>query len=157
MVELMMAVGVFAILAVTSVNLFFSSLIGTGKETVLREIKQNGEFAANQIEDTLRGVKIVNTCQAGMTTLDYETLDGDTGSLGLEGDVKKRIVFGAADEYLTAQDVNVDQFLVDCYQDPATGVTFVTINFGIAKGGSDDRPEERWRQDFTASVTLRNK
>lgn len=125
LVEMLTVVMVFGVLAMASSNLFFSSLVGSGKEAALRQIKQNGEFTVVQIENSMRGAESLvenaegKVCEDGeMSAIAYEALDGSVKEIGL---VEGKMVISETDEngmdqgsnvVLTADDINVytDQY-----------------------------------------------
>ncbi len=167
MIELLTVVSIFGILAVVSANLFFSSLAGSTKEGVIRQIKENGDFSVTQIENSLRAAKRIvansggDTCVNGMSLVAYEDLNGSVTELGV---VDGRLAFDGSN-YLTSSNLVVNEvvgsgkeFMVNCRQDANSGVTFVEVSFTLTKGGGvGDDPEESFESDFRASVSLRNR
>lgn len=171
MVEMLVVVAVFGILAVGSVNLFFSSLVGSGKESSIRLVKESGDFAIKKIETGLREAREMQTnqdgqiCEQGMNALRFVDLDDviyevyvdDSDRLVME------VVSGGSSEidFLTSSNVIVDRsdggLVVNCEENVANGIVYVGIVLQVEKGASSDKWEDRYQETFKTSVTLRNR
>lgn len=160
MIETLTTVVILGILAVVTVNLFFSSLVGSGKGRSVTDIKQNGEFATTQIENDLRGARSLLTnsggrvCQTGMDSVAYEMFDGTVKELQISGN---RLSFGGS-EYLTAAGLKAENLIINCNRDPGSNVATIEVVFDLVRGGqAGDKPEEGFSTTFRTNVTLRNR
>lgn len=164
MIEVLLSVTIFVVVMISGTNLFLSSIVGTGKEKVVREIKQSGEFAITRIESSLRGARglVMNSggkvCEREMASVKYEGLDGVAHEIGV---AENRLVLDGS--YLTSDGMKLEDqgtggLAVDCERDLGSGVTYVKVSFTLIAGGEvGDKPEETFTETFETSVTLRNR
>jgi prepilin-type N-terminal cleavage/methylation domain-containing protein len=160
MVEMLTTVTILGILAVVTVNLFFSSLVGSGKGRSVTDIKQNGEFAITQIENDLRGARrlVVNqagqVCATGMASVAYEMVDGTVNEVAVAG---QRLAVNGSN-FLTADNLRVENLVVNCTRDSGSNVALVEVAFDLVRGGQPgDKAEEGFAATFRTSVTMRNR
>ena len=169
-VELLVVITLFAILAVGSVNLFFSSLVGSGKESSVREVKETGEFAIKKIETGLRGGKMIlenrnsQICENNMNALSYQNLNDVGYEIYVDGN--NRLVEEVSEgglvssDYLTSDSVIVDRnnggLRINCRESAANGVVYVEVIVRVEKGAVGDKAEDRYSEIFKTSVSLRN-
>lgn len=162
-IEVVVAIGILAVISVAAVNLFLRTSVGSGKDNTSRQLKQNGDFVISQFETSMRGaIKLLepqldcidDTSQIRILTVGDETEDwtfkDDTldnpNVIRLNGD-------SLFDSSLTLSNV-----LVNCSVDEMTNVTHLTLEFTLEKGDVNvDRIQDRGSISFQTGVTLRNR
>lgn len=159
LLEVMIGMGIFAVLALASTNLFFSTTVGSTKDSTIRAVKQNGEFALSQIEASLRGAKGLATNQEGQECVSdmrsVSVLNLDDSVTEWEVNQDRIRVDG---EYVTADDVGVvgNRMYVNCSYDSGSNGYYVHVRFSLART-SQDKQEEAYNETFETGVSLRNK
>lgn len=157
LVEMLVVVGVVAVVGMMAVNLFFATLKGSTKTAVLNEVKQNGDYALSVMEKMVRNAKSLSPLTGQTGTITIINPDGGTTRFSclLDGSVRKIASNSAA---LTSQNVT----LASCPADLFTVTTVagkpsvVTIKFTLIQATvSPSRPEERASMDFQTTVSLR--
>ena len=169
LIETLVVVGIMAIVAVVSSNMFFTVFKSSGKTKVLTKVKENGDYALSVMERLIRDSQevVTNTdnkiCESGMNYLKFKRADGSTIEFGCldEGEDNGRIASNSA--RLTSSEVKVDSCSFDCscYPDcTSEGTKFypktITIKFILSQIGATVRPEEEAIINFQTTVSTRN-
>ncbi len=172
LIEILVVVGILAIIAVISSNMFFTVFKSSGKTKVLTKVKENGDYALSVMERLIRDSEevVTNTdnkiCESGMNYLKFKRADGSTIEFGCleEGTANGRIASNSA--RLTSSEVKVDSCSFDCSCPVAfpnctsEGTKFypktITIKFILSQIGATVRPEEEAIINFQTTVGTRN-
>lgn len=156
LIEILIVLGILAIIVVVGSNMFFTILKSSSKTKVLTEVKQNGNYALNVMARMIRNAKKIETCESGMSKLKITNPDDDTTEFDLTGPK----IASNSGSYLTSDTVRMDAtqpHRFDCTAgEPGASPDAVTINFTLIQTGTSVRPEETARIDFQTKVTLRN-
>ncbi len=155
LVELIVAIGLLGILAVSATNLFFSAIRGSSKVDAGTEVKQNGQFALSAMEQLIRNSLTLNSCTG--TNINITSRDG------------KEIIFacvdvGAGSGYiasnsarLTSENVVVTSCSFACSEDVTKlRSPLVTVTFTIQQKAAGVETYQRAAADFSTSVSLRS-
>lgn len=172
LIEILVVVGILAIIAVIASNIFFTTLRSSGKTKVLTKVKENGDYALSVMERLVRDSQevVTNTdnkiCESGMNYIKLKRQDGSMMEFGCleEGTANGRIASNSA--RLTSSEVKVDTCVFDCSCPAAypnctsEGTKFypktVTIKFTLSQAAATVRPEEEASVNFQTTVSTRN-
>jgi len=156
--EVMLAIGILAIIAVASTNLLFSSIGGSSKASVVAMIKQNGEHTISAIEKEARFADNA-TCPGGILLLNFK--EGNVTRFDLDPSTQ-RIRIGKAPNpsamfiysFLTSERIQADSFTCtitpgDLGSDP--DIVTVTITLNIPGTNTKDS----FIETFQTRVSLR--
>lgn len=152
LIEILVATAILGIVAVVGVNMFFSILRGSTKTRVLAEVKQNGNYALNVMERTIRNAKSLES----HSEASIEILNPDDESITFSCDDNKIKMNG---ENLISDKVevlNCAGFFTVVEGEEGVRPAEVTIDFRLKQAGTAARPEEQASVDFKTTVTLRN-
>lgn len=166
LVELVVVISLMVMIMLTVTSLFFTSLISSTKTSTSAKIKEEGDFAVDQIEFLLRNaVKLVpntggETCGASMTEIRFQSHDDGITSLTAEDDNGVFKIASNSGVYLTSGDVVLEdnQILFTCTQANDGSAQYVTVDFTLRKGTPGvDQPRDIVTQDFSTGVAIRNR
>ncbi len=161
LIELVMVVGLVAILAITSTQLLLTSLSGSSKASVLATLKQNGDYAIGIMERVLRDAIAVE-CLTGDQLLVTDA-NGTTAFM-VEDDSSlvppvSRVASNSAaspNNYLTGEKIQASNF--QCLRIPGTvgnpDVVLVSFRLTLGRPGVD-RTSEVVQETFETRVSLR--
>lgn len=164
LIEVVTGMSIFAVLSLLSVNLFLSTTVGSTRNNTSRSVKQTGDHVLLLLENSLRGAShlVANSdsppvvCANDMQSISYVNLvSGTTDVWAVQSN---KIQLNGED--ITGSELSVEnnRLFIDCSVDPASGVTYVSVNFTLSRGApTSDRQEEYVIQAFETSVTLRNR
>lgn len=153
LIEIMVVIGVFGIIAAFTTNMFVSILRGSSKSQILAEVKQNGNYALSVMERMIRNARKIEVYDVSSITI----LNPDGGSTVFSCDPGQKIASNSAS--LISEQVLVG----DCpnfiaVNEGISGLNpdTVTITFTLQEAGAKTRPEDKARVDFQTTVSLRN-
>lgn len=160
LVELVIVVGLTAILTIAITAIIMSSLLTSNRIRTLVDVRQSGSYAISQIEKMIRGAQSMPS--SACTTANAITInnfDGDdtTFSLVNVGGVDKIASVSATKPstyYLTPDGMEVENFSITCT--PLVKPTSVKVSFTIKNISSSTRPFENASVDFQTSIRPRN-
>lgn len=170
--ELLVSVGVIAMVGTVVAQSFFATTRSNIKSEIVKETKQNGDFALNTMERVIREASNVTTAcpLAGATTdvLTVEDADGNATSFGCElvDDVTRITVnTGGAPQYLTSGNVTLGglncsdagmslSFTCTSFSDQPSSIS---ISFTLNQRGTPPDQYEQSQSVFQTTVNLRNK
>lgn len=152
LVELIIVAGIMLIIGLVSANLFFSILKGSLKATVIKEVKQNGDYALAILERGIRNAIDITPCNSGMTlpSITVTNSDGTTTE------------FSFSDTTIASSGANLisDGFFVSSYGFECNLVderpSEVKIKFTLGKNLVSLRSEEKATVNFRTMVKIRN-
>lgn len=164
LIELIIVVTIAIILMVTSMALFYTTMIGGGKTASQEEVKQAGQYALTQMSYLLYNSRklVVNAeniiCANGMVSLGIQNQDFRTTVF--RGETVSNMVRIASNSgnYLTPANMTVSLGPTFSCQSNADGSPpTVSVSFTLQKGiVGTDRPRDIVSIPFQTSVTLRN-
>jgi prepilin-type N-terminal cleavage/methylation domain-containing protein len=168
LVEIIVSTGIIAIISITVAQAMFTSLRSNTKTELLKDIKQNGDFAMDVMTRLIQNARgITSPCTpAGATgpTLSIINTDGLLTSFGcsIDGAVFRiASVSGVQTDYLTSNNLTITG--VNC---AASSLTFtctsvvdapsrVQITFTLAQRGTPFEQYEQSSATFQTSVNER--
>jgi len=167
LIEIIITVGILAVVAVIGTNIFFTVLKGSSKSKVLTTVKQNGDYALSVMERMIRNSEniIVNsddqTCDLGMTKFKIRGLDKQETEFEFvdnDADPSNGYDYIASNSSrLTSDEVKIINPTFDCVKDSDFTPPSITIKFTVSQNMvTTPRPEEDASVDFQATVITRN-
>jgi len=154
LIEILVVIGILAIVALIGTNMFFTILKGSAKTRILAEVKQNGNYALNVMERMIRNGKITSSCGPNMSSIKILSADGEETEFACEAD---KISSNSAS--LTSSKVKPVSGTCDfdCYEgEEGVSPDEVIIKFDLTQAETAARLEEQATVSFQTSVTLRN-
>lgn len=145
-------------------TIFLTFLVGNTRTTSLHLIKQEGQYALNQMEFLLRNsIELLPNssgleCQTGMDEIKLKSIDGQTTTLMAEEDGGVDKIASNSGVYLTSDSVElIEGPIFDCSQSDDQGHPFVNFRFTLRKGNpSLDPNRDIVEQEFKASTSIRS-
>jgi len=160
LIEILVVIGVLAIIVVVGSTSFFNLLKGSTKTRTASLVKQNGDYALAVMERMIRSGKIIeNTevppqeCESGgMSKIKILNPDGGETEFSCEGDA---ISSNSATLISSQVKVANGNCSFNCQRTNIFEPDVVTINFTL-QAQEDVRPEEKVSIVFKTTVVLRN-
>jgi len=154
LIESLVVVGVFSILALISSQILLSTLKGTTKSETESEVHQNGDYALSVISQMLRNSRrlISPTTSGSYTSLTIQ--NPDRNQTVFTCDLPNQTV-ASNSARLISDNIKATTCSFE-FTFPPSGPPTVTIDFTLVKNPTSSRPEETAQTDFTTQVTLRN-
>jgi len=159
LVEVLVVILSFGILAVAGSSLFISILKGAAKAEIEKEIKQNGDYAINVMERMIRNAREIVNCSS--SSIRIKNPDGGYTTFNCRvNDQVASIASNSA--FLTGKNVTLDSngeancssgnltFSCTSGNPPTVGISFT-----LYQKGSSVRPEEKAQAKFETTVSLR--
>lgn len=156
LIEILTVVVILAIVAAIGTNMFFTILRGSTKTRVLAEVKQNGGYALNVLERTIRNAKGLSGGGSSITIINPDDTTTIFSCQDINGDGINEILLDGAS--LTSDKVNVQGCSIFTVTEGEAGIRpdMVTIDFTLSQAGIVTRPEEEAVINFKTTVILRN-
>ena len=142
LVETVVAVGIFAILATIGSLLLFGALRGSKKASAISLVRTEGVFAMDSMTSSLRYAHEITGCSATSITFDDITYTCDGGKISSNS------------ASLTSARVNVDSCTISCTPTPPKTKT-VDISFTLSRKDATT-VLDRAIVPFQTQVVLRN-
>lgn len=149
LIEVLVASALFAGLSVILTTSLFSILGGRSKAEIIKEIRQNGAQAMNQVIRRVAGASAVD-CGKVPDVLTITTQAGQTIKFKCDGDQLTQGGYGL----LNTDIVRMTSCSFSC--DPAGNNQEVGINFTLEQQDTSARQEERSSQEFSENILVRN-
>jgi len=160
LIEILVVIGVLAIIVVVGSMSFFNLLKGSMKTRTISLVKQNGDYALAIMERMIRKGEIIeNTeappreCESGMSKLKISNPDGRETEFSCEGDT---ISSNSASLISNQVKVANGNCSFNCQRTSIFEPDVVTINFTLSQAQTGVRPEEEASIVFKTTVVLRN-
>ncbi|MDP3955262.1 MAG: prepilin-type N-terminal cleavage/methylation domain-containing protein [bacterium] len=157
LIEVLMVVFVMGIVVVVGSQLFFSVLKGASKTELVKQVKQNGDYALGVMERQIRSAKSIKECTPTSLRIVNQDDNETVFTCLLQDDVNK---IASNSSTLTGNSVTLGSgacpgsLLFDC-----NGATLtppkVTVTFSLYQKGSSTRPEEQAQLFFQQTISLR--
>ena len=155
LIEILIVIGIFGVVAALGTSMFFSLLKGAAKARVMTEVKQNGDHTLRVMERMIRNAQEITTDpdESGVFSA-ITTLNSDNDTT----------IFSCSDNNIASNSANLisNQLQVDNCSFTVTkgqpGLTAdeVVISFTLRQTGSGGRHEEEASINFNSRVVLRN-
>jgi len=156
LIEMMVAISILGIVAVIVSGFLLTTLSGSGKAEVNKEVRQNGNYALSVIEGL-----ILNAINVGCTpplTINITDINGQMATISCDTTNFKIASSSAAGSVdLTASNVAVSNCNFTCAS-LTGGPTKVDILFTVSQktSGLIPKPNEKMSIDFQSEVMTRN-
>lgn len=172
LLEILISVSIAGAMGLVIAQVFFATSRTNTKTELLKDVKQNGEFAVGIMERMIRNALTVSsTCSPTGTTLpsiDIVNANGDTTTFGCLADgAAMRIASDSATgttEYLTSSNMtlggascaDVDNSLSFVCTSTTDGPTSVTVSFSLSQIGVPTDQIDQASVLFQTTATPRN-
>lgn len=162
LIEILVVVGLLAIIAVIGSSMFFTTLRSSGKSKTLTRVKQNGDYALSTIERLIRDSEEVITnsdgslCEAGMNKIKTKRLDGSEVEFTCEEEGTVNGLIASNSARLTSNEVKLDNCSFDCSSQGEFYPQIVSIDFTLSQAAETTRLEEQASVNFKTTVNTRN-
>lgn len=150
LIELLVVIGVFSVLAVLAASGVFLSLRGSRKSEALGKVRENLDFSFAIIERQLRNAESVNC--VSQTRVDYEDKYGNTVYFSCE-DVGTDGYISSASARLTSDEITVTACTFVC--DQGTSGSLPSVTLGVTGEDKSSSGIEAGQVDLTTKVHLR--
>lgn len=153
LVEVLVVSALLFTVGIMVVQLFFSSLKGGSKSTILSAVKQNGDYALTVMERMIRNSREVAGCTS--TSLVIKNPDGNLTTFLCDGaSTPSKIASNGAS--LTSSSVKIDSCNIFSCEYSGAKLQKVGINFTVVESLTEAKLEEKAQMNFKTTVTLRN-
>lgn len=161
LVEMLVVVSSLALLTLVGSNLFFASLFGSGKSEIIKEVRQNGEYALKMMEETIKNSYGISNCTENPATIEVKDKNNNRITYKFDSSVSRVASISSVSPlspyYLTSGKVKVENFTVDCPADFNENLpSKISFSFKVTVGETGFTPERRASMTFSATVTSRN-
>lgn len=173
LLEILISISIAASVGILLAQVFFTTARTNTKTELLKDVKQNGEYAVGIMERMIRSaLRVQSTCTAAGSTLSSIQIvnpNGDTTTFGclVDGTVTRIASTSstAVTEYLTSSNVTIGgascsdlenslSFVCTSYPDQASRVT---VNFSLSEIGTPPDKRDQASVEFQTSTAPRNK
>lgn len=156
LIEILVVIGVFAVIAVIGSTSFFSMLKGATKTKITNLVKQNGDYTLGVMEKMIRNAREIvldpgEECTSGMEEIEISNPDGGFTTFSCTDNP-----ISSNSAKLISNQVKVESCFFDCQRSGPLQPDVVTINFTLSQAQTTVRPEEQVRIEFRTTVSLRN-
>lgn len=149
LIEMLIVISVLGLFSLIGSNLLFGTLFGSSKSEVLKEVRQNGEYALRVMEETIKTSVGLISCSPSSVVVKGKNNLRTNFSLK-EG----RIASNSS--YLTNNKVKIENFEFDCSEVKPGLPPKIGISFVVSQAQKTNRPEKKARMSFSSWVTMRN-
>lgn len=169
LLEMVVSVGVVAVVTVVLSQVFFVTLRSNSKTEILKDIKQNGELAMETMVRLIQNAKrITSTCSSAGTSLtSISVINADDGQTtfgcSFDGSASRLASTSAqGTQYLTSDNVTLggtscteSSLSFRCFG--GAGVpTSITVSYRLSQAGTTGQAFEESSESFQTSATMRN-
>lgn len=173
LLEILISISIAASVGILLAQVFFTTVRTNTKTELLKDVKQNGEYAVGIMERMIRSaLRVQSTCTTtGSTLLSIQIVNpnGDTTTFGclVDGTVTRIASTSstAVTEYLTSSNVTIGgascsdaenslSFVCTSYPDQASRVT---VSFSLSEIGTPPDKRDQASVEFQTSTAPRNK
>ena len=160
LIELLAAMGIFAVVGTLIVIILFTTLRGSKKSDLLVSLRNNGEFTLSQMTNTIRYAKSLdapNTCTTPVTvdSITMTSLDDEQTTYLCPADISEGISANGVSLFDTKA-AKVDACSFTCSQESSFDPPTITIQFTLSQRESNSFIEGNASIPFQTSVTMRN-
>lgn len=151
LIELMIAMAIFALFSVTLVGILLATIRGSNKAQLIQVLHQEGDYALTNM------ARVIRQGKSAVCDSDQITVENDDGSSVIFSQIANESVNKIASnssQFLTGTSGTVSNLAFTCYVNESGQIT-VTLGFTLA-AASGSQVQEKFTQDFATSVSLRN-
>ena len=164
LIELLIVIAIIVVLMLAASVVFMTFLISNSRINSAQLVKQEGQYALQQMEFLLRNAiellpnELNQECETNMSEIKFNSIDGGITSLGIEEDGDTNKIASNSGIYLTSNSVEVtDGPTFDCTQDNDQSHPYINITFTLRKGTPGiDQTRDIVEETFTTGTTLRS-
>ena len=158
LIEILVVVGILAIIVVVGTTSFFNLLKGSTKTRTANMVKQNGDYAMGVMTRMIRNAREIvldpgEECTSGMKEIEISNPDGGFTTFSC---IDSPISSNSASLISNQVKVANGKCSLDCQHTSIIEPDVVTINFTLSQAQEDVRPEEAVSIVFKTTVVLRN-
>lgn len=151
LIEILVVIGVLAIIVVVGSTSFFNLLKGSMKTRTINLVKQNGDYALAIMERMIRNAqKIDSACTSSMDEISITNPDGGSTTFSCTDNP-----ISSNSAKLISDQITVNNCFFDCQEGGYFNPDVVTIDFTLSTG-DPTQPEEYATINFKTTVVLRN-
>lgn len=174
-IELLIVIAIIAFTLPVVFSLFFATLQSQTKVLILQEVKRNGDFALDVIEDLVRTrayaiysdeeltTEVCSTKTSTLTPTSSGTVffsDSSGSSFYFAPQSQKIASYSAVINpnpyYLTSDKVVVSNFTISCNRTAVLSPPIVSISFSVAQPATDVRHEQQATLNYQTKIKLRS-
>lgn len=149
LIEMLVAVAILGTVGLISTQIFFTTLRGASKSDIIREVKQNGDYALTGMERMIRNAVSVTSCFASSLTI--KNPDNNTTTFSL---TSGQIASNGASLTNNLKVTVTSSSLFTCTL-IAGKPDVVNISFTVAQKDAAAGAEETSTMNFQTTVSLR--
>ena len=153
LIEMLIVIMVLGLVSVIGSNLFIGTLLGSSKAEILKEVRQNGEYALGIMEEMIKYCANVKDCESNSITIKVGNDQAVTFKVLDDAGVAR---IASNSSYLTSNKVKVVNFSVSCGTLVPGRPASVVINYSVEQKELTARPENKASMQFYTIVTTRN-
>ena len=168
LIETLVAIVIIGILGSSASVTLFSLLRGASKADIIKEVKQNGDYAITVMEIKIRNSQNVPICTGvASNQLTITNIDNTTSVFQCDAttNVLKEVINGTTTKVLTSATVSIPASPTPCDTSnvsftctpTSTGAKIVSIVFNLSQSSSNATVAETSSQNFRTRINLRNK
>ena len=178
--ELMVAMGVLALLVPVLFSLFFVSLQSQAKTRILAEVKRNGDFTLSTLEYNIKNnikaiysdqEKTAEVCTVNTSvntpvsfeptlpdTIYFDDQNGNLFYYALSGTqiASYSATINPNPVYLTSSKVEATNFIISCLRGSTFSPPIVAVSFTVSNLPSANRHEEKATLNYQTKIKLRS-
>lgn len=154
LIEMLVVIGMLAIIVVVGSTSFFNLLKGSTKTRTVNLVKQNGDYAMGVMTRMIRNArKIDSDCDSGMDEITIINPDNYPTTFScLDNPISSNSASLISNQVKVAN----DNCSFNCQRTTIFEPDVVTINFTLSQAQVNVRPEEEVSIVFKTTVVLRN-
>lgn len=167
LMEVLIATGIVAGLSIVIIQLFLTTVRSNAKTEIIKETKQNGDFALSVMERMIRNAKSITSTCDGSARNSISFINPDNTSTTLQCNAATGVAriesVGPPSTYLTGANVTLGTTcdsltpkIFTCDSDTLGLPSAVTISFQMRERSSSGDTFETSRVTFQTRVNLRN-
>ena len=154
LIEILVVIGILAIIMVVGSTSFFNLLRGSTKTKTATLVKENGDYALGVIARMIRNAREISDCNPSMSSIEILNPDGRLTEFSCDKDT---ISSNSAAIISRQVKVKSDSCSFNCQEGGPLQPDVVTIGFTLTQAdGATGRPEEQVSIDFKTTISLRN-
>jgi prepilin-type N-terminal cleavage/methylation domain-containing protein len=166
LIEILVSVSIVGILSLLIVQSFFTSLRSNTKTELLKDIKQNGDYAMQTITRIIQNSDSVVTCLPNsLVTRGFDAKLTTLASFDDGSGICRIASSSSMTQYtLTSSNITMDTHGLGCdtainfvCENLGGSVAKVNISFGLVQKGSPVDAIDKASQIFSSSVVVRNR
>lgn len=165
MIEAIIVMGLFLIISTISVSILVSSFRAINKARTINELREEGNFAMNQMKKEIRNAKSFvgvsvdpfnYSCYKGGNRVQFTSPNGASTIFYCEL-VNDKISSNGTSYLINSSKINIESCSFDCTQSSVTGGYTIGIRFTLSAKTTSAFPEKNQSIPFRSSVLIRNK